>query len=327
MNKLSNCELFQAYKTFKKDIGGVLTPQSFLNYEIPSSFYDSWYNPLSAKKYPLLRPTLKAAKEGKIHLFNFADPKNPSAKPIIIHPSLSAFLGYNQKKDIVSFVNAAEKSGFIRNGDKEAVGLKIDENHLYGYLQTGYTAILLAKKDSEITNNIKLQSDMAEIYASLLSKVIDGIYPISAELDAFPRLVFLCALFYLQFMAGYPEDKAVTVALKLRTVDPIVVGNKSRALELGQIKMTKFDDFLAALKAEFQFINLKDFGLREIASSWTKKYGPASFFAIEHFQTLLNLVQHVGLRTNVYADYNLTRIIPQTLIVDVNKILLLISNE
>ncbi len=327
MNKLSNCELFQAYKSFKKDIGDVLTPQSFIKYEIPSSFYDSWYNPLSAKKYPLLRPTLKVAKEGRIHLFNFADPRVSSAKPIMIHPSISAFLGLNPKKEIISFVNAAEKSGYIRNSDKEVVGLKIDENHLYGYLQTGYTAILLGTKDKEITNNVKLQSNMAEIYATLLSKVIDGIYPISAELDAYPKLVFLCALFYLQFMAGYPEDKAVSVALKLKTVDPIIIGNKSRALEVGQIKMNNFNDFLAALKAEFQFINLNDFGLREVASSWTKKYGPASFFAIEHFQTLLNLVQHVGLKTGLYADYNLTRTIPQILINDVNKILLLISNE
>lgn len=327
MNKLSNCELFNAYKQFKPDISKLLTPQSFASYEIPSSFYDSWFGPLSAKKYPLLRPTLKAAKEGKIHLFNFADPRNDSAKPILIHPSLSAFLGFNNRKDIISFVNAAEKTGFIRNADKEAVGLRVDENHLYGYLQTGYTAILLGKKDTDITNNVKLQTDMAEIYSTLLSTIIDGIYPISAELDAFPRLVFLCALFYLQFMAGYSEDKAVSVALKLKNVDPIVVGNKCKALEMGALKMTNFDGFLNSLKVEFPFINLKDFGLREVASGWTKRYGPSSFFAIEHFQTLLNLVQHVGLRTALYADFNLSKIIPQTLIQDVNKILLLISGE
>ena len=154
MNKLSNCELFNAYKSFKPDILKMLNPQTFSNYEIPSAFYENWYNTLSTKKYPLVRPTLKAAKNNLIHFFNFADPINSSAKPTIIHPSLSAFLGMNNKKEVISFVNVSDKSNIIRNSDKEPVGLKIDENHLYGYLQTGYTAILLNKKDAEILQHL-----------------------------------------------------------------------------------------------------------------------------------------------------------------------------
>ena len=327
MNKLSNCELFNAYKSFKPDILKMLNPQTFSKYEIPSAFYENWYNTLMTKKYPLVRPTLKAAKNGLIHFFNFADPIDSSAKPVIIHPSLSAFLGMNNKKEVVSFVNVADKSNIIRDADKEPVGIKIDENHLYGYLQTGYTAILLNKKDTEITNNIKLQTDMAEIYATLLAHVIDSIYPISSEDDGYQRLTFLCAMFYLQFMAEYSEEKALSVALKLKTVDQVVIASKCKSLAFGNVKMNSFDDFLAALKVEYPFINLKDFGLREISMGFKKRYGPASFFAVEHFQTLLNFVQHVGLRTNLYADYNLSRMIPPTLIADVNKILLLISGE
>ena len=128
-------------------------------------------------------------------------------------------------------------------------------------------------------------------------------------------------------MAEYDIDKALTLALKVKTVDPIIVGNESKALQLDKLKMNSFQDFIESMKTEFPFINPKEFSLAAIAQQFTKRYGPASFFALEHFQTLLNLIQHVGLRTNVFADFNLSKMIPNSLIEEVNKILLLISGD
>lgn len=327
MNKLTTSETFAAYAKFKPDVVKMLNPAMISKYEIPSTFYDNWYKPLTAKKYPLVHATLEAAKAGLIHLFNFTDPYDISEKKTMLHPGISAILGLDNKKRLVSFVNAQAKAGFTRNIDKEPVGLKLDENSLYSYLQTGYTAVLINKKDREVTDNVKLQQTLAELYALVLAKTVDNIYPVTGELDAAPRLNFLCALFYLQYHAGYDLEKAIKLALKIRIVDPVIVATKSRAMQQNILTMHKYDDFVQSLRTEFPFINMKDFELRATVSAYTRLCGPASFFAIEHFQSFLNMVQNVALKTGIFFDWNLSKMLTPNMTGEVNKILQLIGGD
>jgi len=48
---------------------------------------------------------------------------------------------------------------------------------------------------------------------------------------------------------------------------------------------------------------------------------------LEHFQSFLNLIECVGLRSNMYRDDIISKTIPSTVIKNVDKTLLLISGE
>ena len=70
------------------------------------------------------------------------------------------------------------------------------------------------------------------------------INPITGESGAYPRLMFLLALYYLQVMCGYDLEKALRVALDVKTVDKVLVANESRAFAAEKLKMKDFNDFI-----------------------------------------------------------------------------------
>ena len=209
MNKLSSTLTFASIVGSLPSLKEQLNPKNFPKYTIPMTYYESYFNILSMKKYPLVPATLKAAKEGKIKLLNHSDPLNFSDKKSILPDSLSTVALPLPGNKVEIYVNAAKKTGYVRNADKEAIGLKTNETSLYSYLQSGFISYILAIKDAEVTNNIKLHTLLAEFYGDLIGKVIDRQYPITGEADSYTRLMFLLALYYFQVMCGYDLEKSI----------------------------------------------------------------------------------------------------------------------
>lgn len=328
MNKLTSTQTFKDIMKATPNLIRMISPDMLNKYVIPLSFYEDKFKALSTKKYALVRPTLKAAKANKIHLFNFSDPFNSQEESSVMPDYYTAF-GYviRDGKGSQTWVNAAKKTGYMRNSDKEPVALRTNETALYAYLQTGYTSLLLLEHDAEITNNIKLQTYLAEFYGTLMSYVFDRIYPISGELDSYTRLTFLCALYYLQVMAGYDLKKALNIAIKLKNVDAVTVAEKSRAFAEASIEMKNFDDLIKSLEIEFPFIKKGSMTLRSIVAATARQFGPSSIFAVEHSQSFINMIQSVGLKANFYRDDVISKLIPSVHVDEVNRILLLISGE
>lgn len=328
MNKLSQTQTFSEIIKGLPSLKEQLNPKNFPKYTIPISFYETYFNLLSVKKYPLVSPVLKAAREGKIRLLNYADPRDFNEKKSILTDAISAVIYPVQGiKDYTVFVNAAKKTGYIRNSDKEAIGLKTNEIAMYSYLQTGYIAYLLTVKDREITDNVKLHTLLAEFYGSLIGKIIDQEYPVSGESNAYPRLMFLLALFYLQYMCQYPLEKALKIAMSVKTVDQVIINNCSKAFAAEVLEMKNFDDFIKAFSIEFPFVKKNVVTLRSIVGGVMKTYGSSAMFIVEHFQSFLNLIMSVETRSNIYRDDVISKVVPSQLIKNVAKLLYLISGE
>ena len=328
MNKLSSTLTFSSIVGSLPSLKEQLNPKNFPKYTIPMTYYESYFNILSMKKYPLVQATIKAAKEGKIKLLNHSDPLNYSDKKSILPDSLSTFgVPVSGQNKIEIYVNAAKKTGYVRNVDKEAIGLKTNETALYSYLQSGYVSYILATKDIEVTNNIKLHTLLAEFYGTLIGKIIDQLYPITGESGAYPRLMFLLALYYLQVMCGYDLEKALRVALDVKTVDKVLVANESRAFAAEKLKMKDFNDFIECFLVEFPFVKRTEVSLRAVVGGVMKTYGTSAMFIVEHFQSFLNMIESVSTHSMLYRDDVINKTIPTTLIKNVEKILLLISGE
>lgn len=327
MNKLSSTLTFASIVGSLPSLKEQLNPKNFPKYTIPMTYYESYFNILSMKKYPLVPATLKAAKEGKIKLLNHSDPLNFSDKKSILPDSLSTVALPLPGNKVEIYVNAAKKTGYVRNADKEAIGLKTNETSLYSYLQSGFISYILAIKDAEVTNNIKLHTLLAEFYGDLIGKVIDRQYPITGEADSYTRLMFLLALYYFQVMCGYDLEKSIKVALDVKTVDKVIVGAKSRAFAAGKLAMKDFNDFLECFMIEFPFVKRSEVTLRAIVAGVMRTYGTSAMFVVEHFQSFLNMIESVSARSMLYRDDVISKTIPSTLIKNVEKTLLLISGE
>ena len=327
MNKLSQTLTFQRISKALPSLKDQLNPANFPKYTIPINYYDSYFNIIGVKKYPLVQPTIKAAKAGKIRLLNHADPYNFNDKKSILSDSLSTLVVPSKDGDYIVYVNAMKKTGYVRNVDKEPVGLKINEVSLHAYLQSGYISYLFAKKDAEITNNIKLQTLMAEFYASAMSYVIDKMYPISGENNAPVRLNFLLAMYYLQVMCGYDLEKSLKIALTVKNVDPVVIGNDSRAFQSEQLVMKDFEDFLESFKTEFPFVKRDSVTLHSMVHAVQKYYGSSAMYAVEHSQSFMNMIMHARFGSGIYNDKAITGRVPSPLVKNIESILLLISGE
>lgn len=326
MNKLSSTLTFQKVVGSLPSLKEQLNPKNFPKYTIPIPYYESYFNILAMKKYPLVQATIKAARAGKIRLLNLADPLNIDDKASILPDSLSTF-ARDTGNGVEVYVNAAKKTGYVRNTDKEAVGLRVNETALYSYLQSGYVTYILTTKDTEVTNNVKLHTILAEFYGELIGKVIDQIYPITGEPEAHTRLMFLLSMYYFQVMCGYNLEKSIHLALDVKNVDKVSIGKNSRAFAAGKLEMKDFNDFIESFLVEFPFVKRSTVTIHAIVGGVMKTYGSSAMFVVEHFQSFLNMIESVSTRSMLYRDDIVCKTIPTTLIKNVDKILLLIGGS
>jgi hypothetical protein len=328
MNRLSQTLTYAGISGTLPSLKEQLNSKNFPKYTIPQTYYESYLSILAVKKNPLVQGTLKATKEGKIKLINFSDPLNDSDKKSILFDAITTLtvpVQGNNKFEI--YVNAQKKTGYVRNVDKEAIGIRTNETALYSYLQSGYISYILATKDTEVTNNIKLHTLLAEVYADLFGKVIESICPITGEEEAYTRLCFLLSMYYFQVMCGYDFEKSLKIALTVKNVDPVAIGNRSRAFASEQIVMKDINDFIKSFEIEFPFVKKQQLTLRSLVNAVSGAYSSTAMFAIEHFGSFLNMIESVNAHSGLYKDQAIIKRMNAPLIKNVEKILLLISGE
>lgn len=328
MNKLSSSEMFKAVMKQFTSLGNILSYNVLRKYVIPTEYYDFKFKSLATVKHVLARPSIRLAKEGKIQLINFSDPVNLADPAMILPDYFTCVAITDEKKNKTMYVNAMKRSGFVRNTKtKDIEALKLDEVSLYAYLQCGATAYLLATKDEEITNNTKFVSNCAEIYTGLVSRSIDAAYPFGGETSMYIILSFLTAMYFIQVHAGYTVERAIPLAMKLKIIDETVIWNQCRTYANSDLKMTSFADLCSIIEREFKHAKAGAITLRTVQDKFIRTYGSGALFAIEHFQSFLNMVQMADLGVGLYNDKMIRDRVPKILIDGVNQVLLSYSGD
>lgn len=328
MNKLTSSATFNEAMTLLPRIHDIIMNPPILDkYVIPDTYYSDYYKILLNKKYPLVRPTIKLAKEGKIKLFStsYTSDKLLRKEELVMPSYFTSFQFGTKNGDIVSYVNATKKLGLRidkKTGEPDGT-MTGNENDIYNYLQCGATGYIVAKYSNDLSNNVKFVNVCTEMYEELISLAIDSISGINGKTDSYNILKFLIGMYFLQVLIGKSADKAVSIALSLKITNPAIINTECRCLLDGYLEMKSTDDFIKAINHEFsKFVKPGDITLRSITMAMNNRYGQSAMFAFDHFLSFLNLVQQEYLMSGIYKDLNVKKYVAPTLIQSVNQILL-----
>jgi hypothetical protein len=326
MNTLANTELFRAAIEQYPSLKNVFNPKTLRDYSIPDSFYNHYYKIFQNKKYPLTKYMLQLAREGRVGLVNFADPKDLKLKAILLPPSFTCLAGRSEDgKKLIIYANAIKRAGYKRNTKTgEIESLKIDEMSLFGYLYSATIAYIIATKPLVLENNQKFISNCTELYISLLNRCISSKqYPIGSNMNDYTKLNFIAALFFLETFIGYSVERAVKIALGLKLVDRQVIENESVIYSHQDFTISNFDMLIAAIEKEFSYIRPKTITIRLVSYQFNSFYGESSHFALEHFQSFINMIINVHIGTNLYHDLFIKKSISSNLISNIEQVFLM----
>jgi hypothetical protein len=322
MNTLANTQLFRAAIEKRPQLKNVFNSEMLVKYSIPDSFYNHYYKIFQSKKYPLIRYMLQLAKEERIKLVNFLDPIDLKLKPIILPPYFTCLGGKSENgKKLVIYANAIKKAGFKRNTKTQEIEqLDIDEMSLFGYLYSATLSYIISTKSLILESNVKFVSLCAEIYALLLNRCISNKqYPIGSTMNEYTRLNFITALFFLQTFIGHDVERAVRTALNLKVVDKSVIENECIIYAHGELTISNFDVFINALEKEFSYIRPGTITLRTLSYQFDSLYGETALFALEHFQSFINMIINAFIGTNLYHDLLIKKSISSNLIGNIEQ--------
>jgi hypothetical protein len=322
MNTLANTQLFRAAIEKRPQLKNVFNSDMLSKYTIPDSFYNHYYKIFQSKKYPLTKYMLQLAREERIKLVNFIDPIEPKLKPIILPPYFTCLGGRSENgKKLVIYTNAIKKARFKRNTKTQEIErLDIDEMSLFGYLYSATIAYIITTKSLILESNVKFISLCAEIYTVLLSRCISNKqYPIGSTMNEYTRLNFITALFFLQTFIGYDVERSVRAAFNLRVVDSSVIANECIIYGHGELTISNFDVFINALEKEFSYIRPGTITLRTLSYQFNSLYGDTALFALEHFQSFINMVINAFIGTNLYNDLLIKKSIASNLIGNIEQ--------
>lgn len=326
MNRLSQSEVFRSLVdggAISSIVKTALRPDMLAKYSIPYEFYSDKIKSLQTKSYTLLKPTLEAAKQGKVKLFNFADPLDRSLKSQTVPFYFTTLIGANANGTHSAYVNSEAKGGF--EPPKNPIMYKIDENALYAYLQTGWCALIVYDKDTIVTNDTTLTTYCAEAYSSLMANILNEIYPVSAELDGFQKTAFIFAMFFFQFHCGYSVEKALNLVQHIRSIEFSTIKERCKIYANQDLAMTSYSECRDRLVQEFPFIHPEQISIRTVTGQIIKRCGKNAMFVPEHFQSFLNMIEAVDLRANFYFDKYVRRCCPDVIVDKINERLLRIS--
>jgi hypothetical protein len=326
MNTLANTQLFRAAIEQYPNLKNVFNSKMLSDYAIPDSFYNHYFKIFQNKKYPLTKYMLQLAREDKIRLVNFSDPKNLKLKSILLPPSFTCIAGRSEDgKKLIVYANAVKRAGYKRNTKTQEIeSLKIDEVSLFGYLYSAAIAYIILTKSVILESNTKFISNCTELYVSLINRCISSKqYPIGSNMNDYTKLNFISALFFLQTFIGYSEERAVRVALGIRLVDKSVIENECNLYVHREFTISNFDMYIAAIEKEFSYIRAGTLTLRLISYQFNSLYGESSHFALEHFQSFINMLINVHIGTNLYHDLLIKKSLGSNLIGNIEQALLM----
>jgi hypothetical protein len=322
MNTLANTQLFKVAIEQYPSLKNVFNTKMLSQYAIPDSFYNHYYKIFQNKKYPLTKFTLQLAKEGRVRLVNFADPIDLKLKAILLPPSFTCIAGRSEDgKSLVVYANAIKRAGYKRNiKNQEIESLKIDEMSLFGYLYSAAIAYIILKKPTVLENNQKFINNCTELYVSLVNRCISSKqYPIGSSMNDYTKLNFISALFFLETFIGYDVERATKVALGIKLVDKSVIENECSIYAHGDLTISNFDMFIAAIEKEFSYVRPGTISIRLISYQFNSLYGDSAHFALEHFQSFINMIINSHIGTNLYHDLFIKKSIASNLVANIEQ--------
>jgi hypothetical protein len=321
MNTLGNTQLFRAAIEQYPALKNVFSSKALSDYSIPDSFYNHYYKIFQNKKYPLTKYMLQLAKQDQIRLVNFADPKDLKLKPILLPPSFTCLAGKSEDgKKLIIYANAIKKAGYRRNSKTHEIeSLNLDEMSLFGYLYSATVAYIIAIKSIVLENNQRFISACTELYVSLVNRCISSKQAIGSNMNDYIKLNFITALFFLQTFIGYDVERAINVAMGIKIVDKSVIQNESIIYAHGEMTIPNIDVFIEKIEKEFNYIRPGSITLRLISYQFNSFYGEASHFAVEHFQSFINMIINSHIGTNIYHDLFIKKSIASNLVINVEN--------
>jgi hypothetical protein len=310
MNRLSSTIMYGLMKDTPifKDLNAVMNPKVIEKYKVNKIWYDHYLKIFKGYKYPLAKAVVELAEADKIILINAGDPEDQKTQIYNIQPFVPATV-FKTSEGTTCCVNISHRAKYIRNKiSGEIESLKISERELYTFLQTAAACYIVNIKDEELTNNTKFAKICAEIYTTILSRCINKTYPISAEREDMIVLNFYCAIYCLQVMFGYSEEKSIAYAYTLKNVDKNVVDTNCKLINDSLI-MYDMNDFIRIVENEFDYIRKGAITYRNLLLMFNKMYGQNSFFAMEHFFSFFTMIEQSSMRIGMYADGQLDNIV------------------
>jgi hypothetical protein len=311
MNSLSGIKAFEAYKesTLGRDLSVLSDPALTEKYVVPTHLYDFYGNIFKGYKSPLAKHVVKQSQRGAIALVNYAEPLEVTSRtPVFNVHYLTSFITKSGGK-LVSYSNIASKAGYNRNKfTNEIEDLKIAERELYAFLELAATNLLFSTKTASFEGSTKFPKLVAELYSTMLARCVNKTFPISAERDKMIVLNFLAALFCLQVMFGFDQQKSVDTALTLRNVEKDVVKFTCRGYlaKDDTLAMANIADFIRCFEHEFDFIKKGSLGEAALLQMYTKMYGSRAIFAVEHFFSFWTMIlmgnHRIGLYNDLFVD-------------------------
>jgi hypothetical protein len=265
---------------------------------------------------------LQLAREGRIQLVNFTDPIDLKNKQILLPPYFTCLGGKSPDgKKLIIYANAIMRAGYKRNSkSKEIESLKIDEMSLFGYLYSAALAYIIATKPNVLENNTKFVSNCTEIYVALLNRCISNKqYPIGSNMDDYTKLNFIAALFFLQTFIGYDAERALRAAFSIKLIDKKIIENTSTIYAHNDFTISNFDMFISAIEKEFSFIRRGDITIRTISYHFVSLYGETALFALEHFQSFINMIINSHMGTGLYHDLLIKKSISSNLLSNIEQ--------
>jgi hypothetical protein len=133
------------------------------------------------------------------------------------------------------------------------------------------------------------------------------------------KLNFITALFFLQTFIGYDVERAINVAMGIKIVDKSVIQNESVIYAHGETTIPNIDVFIEKIEKEFNYIRPGSITLRLISYQFNSFYGEASHFALEHFQSFINMIINSHIGTNIYHDLFIKKSIASNLVTNVEN--------
>jgi hypothetical protein len=134
-------------------------------------------------------------------------------------------------------------------------------------------------------------------------------------------------MFFLQTFVKYDAERALNTAFKIKIIDKNIIEKECLMYSNEELVISSFDMLVKALEKEFSFIRQGDITIRSVAYHFCSMYGETALFALEHFQSFVNMIINAHLGTNHYNDLSIKKTILTHQIANIEQALLMATGD
>lgn len=182
-------------------------------------------------------------------------------------------------------------SGVISKS-KNSAAYMVDEMKLVSYLiNAGMTMVYHRKVDS-ITRNSGLVYSIASCFARSFTFIIDYLVKVSIQESSKAKVLYLSAIYFLQNILGFDEDRAMPIAKKIAEISEreaqmlnLMMERACKVKGVPASEINPYEDiktFVNALRDVMHF-NKHTVTLDVVVERWMNQYGVSTIFGMEYF--------------------------------------------